>query len=183
MDKIEIKKKQGSIVEALRDAILSGSIPADTEMTQNELAQSLGVSRMPVREALIILEYQGLIRRLPNNHVRVVPQTREYIAELFRMCGNLCVPLLCKMEHSEKLPEHDPDFHRAIYQQCSFAFQRKVLESLTEIYITYAAARLTTKGTENIREVIQAAALRDEQKVQQVLQSYYAVLLDGMMTD
>ena len=75
MDKIEIKKKQGSIVEALRDAILSGSIPADTEMTQNELAQSLGVSRMPVREALIILEYQGLIRRLPNNHVRVVPQT------------------------------------------------------------------------------------------------------------
>ena len=73
MDKIEIKKKQGSIVEALRDAILSGSIPADTEMTQNELAQSLGVSRMPVREALIILEYQGLIRRLPNNHVRVVP--------------------------------------------------------------------------------------------------------------
>ena len=177
MDKIEIKKKQGSIVEALRDAILSGSIPADTEMTQNELAQSLGVSRMPVREALIILEYQGLIRRLPNNHVRVVPQTREYIAELFRMCGDLCVPLLCK------LPEHDPDFHRAIYQQCSFAFQRKVLESLTEIYITYAAARLTTKGTENIREVIQAAALRDEQKVQQVLQSYYAVLLDGMMTD
>lgn len=97
MDKIEIKKKQGSIVEALRDAILSGSIPADTEMTQNELAQSLGVSRMPVREALIILEYQGLIRRLPNNHVRVVPQTREYIAELFRMCGDLCVPLLCKM--------------------------------------------------------------------------------------
>lgn len=124
-----------------------------------------------------------MIRRLPNNHVRVVPQTREYIAELFRMCGDLCVPLLCKMEHSEKLPEHDPDFHRAIYQQCSFAFQRKVLESLTEIYITYAAARLTTKGTENIREVIQAAALRDEQKVQQVLQSYYAVLLDGMMTD
>ena len=53
MDKIEIKKKQGSIVEALRDAILSGSIPADTEMTQNELAQSLGVSRMPVREAFM----------------------------------------------------------------------------------------------------------------------------------
>ena len=183
MDKIEIKKKHGSIVDALRDAILSGSIPADTEMTQNELAQSLGVSRMPVREALIILEYQGLIRRLPNNHVRVVPQTREYIAELFRMCRDLCVPLLCKTEHPEKFPEHDPDFHRAIYQQCHFAFQRKVLESLTEIYITYAAARLTAKGTENIREVRQAAALRDEQKVQQVLQRYYVVLLDEIMTD
>ena len=39
-------------------------------MTQNELAESLGVSRMPVREALMILEYQGLIIRLPNNHVK-----------------------------------------------------------------------------------------------------------------
>ena len=39
MDKIEIKKKQGSIVEALRDAILSGSIPADTEMTHSPIAE------------------------------------------------------------------------------------------------------------------------------------------------
>ena len=71
MEQIGIRKKQGSIVEVLRDAILSGRIPEDMEMTQNELAQDLGVSRMPVREALILLEYQGLVRRLPNNHVRV----------------------------------------------------------------------------------------------------------------
>ena len=49
MEQIGIKKKQGSIVEILRDAILSGRIPEDMEMTQNELAQELGVSRMPVR--------------------------------------------------------------------------------------------------------------------------------------
>ena len=71
MKQIRIQKKQGSIVEVLRDEILSGNIPAGTEMTQTELAESLGVSRMPVREALILLEYQGLVRRLPNNHVRV----------------------------------------------------------------------------------------------------------------
>ena len=186
MEKIEIKKKQGSIVEALRDAILSGSIPAETEMTQNELAQSLGVSRMPVREALIILEYQGLIRRLPNNHVRVVPQTREYIATLFRMCSDLSVPLLCGMEHPEELPERDPEFHRAIYQQCGFAFQKKTLESLTEIYIAYAAASMSARGTdaaEAFQAVKEAAILRDEQKVQQTLEHYYTILLDGMMTE
>ena len=186
MDKIEIKKKQGSIVEALRDAILSGSIPADTEMTQNELAQSLGVSRMPVREALIILEYQGLIRRLPNNHVRVVPQTREYLSALFGMSSYLVVPLLCGLEHPEELPEREPEFHRAIYQQCGFAFQKKTLESLTEIYIAYAAASLSVKGTDAakaLRAVKEAVVLRDEQKVQQALEQYYTILLDGMMTE
>ena len=186
MEKIEIKKKQGSIVEALRDAILSGNIPAETEMTQNELAQSLGVSRMPVREALIILEYQGLIRRLPNNHVRVVPQTRDYISSLFRMCSDLSAPLLGKMEHPEELPERDPEFHRAIYQQCEFAFQRKTLESLTEIYIAYAAARLSVKGTdakEALKVIKEAVLLKDEQSIQQALGQYYAILLDGMMTE
>ena len=59
MEYIGIQKKNGGVVEALQQAILSGKIPAGTEMTKNELAESLGVSRMPVREALMILEYQG----------------------------------------------------------------------------------------------------------------------------
>ena len=48
MEYIGIQKKNGGVVEALQQAILSGQIPAGTEMTQNELAESLGVSRMPV---------------------------------------------------------------------------------------------------------------------------------------
>ena len=55
MEYIGIQKKNGGVVEALQQAILSGQIPAGTEMTQNELAESLGVSRMPVREALMPL--------------------------------------------------------------------------------------------------------------------------------
>lgn len=183
MDKIEIKKKQGSIVEALRDAILSGSIPAETEMTQNELAQSLGVSRMPVREALILLEYQGLIRRLPNNHVRVVPQTKEYYTEIFRMCRYLLVSLLCRVDHPEKLPERDPEFHRSLYQQCEFAFQKKILESLTEIYIAYVSTYLmfdTSDSEAHIRAIKEAAIAGDEQKLWHALEQYDTVLIDRM---
>ena len=184
MNKIEIKKKQGSIVEALRDAILSGSIPADTEMTQNELAQSLGVSRMPVREALIILEYQGLIRRLPNNHVRVVPQTREYYTEIFRTSRYLLVPLLCHAQYPEKMSERDPEFHRELYQQCEFAFQRKILESLTEIYIVYASTYLMSGCIDSaayIRDIKDAAASKDERELWCALERYDTVLIDRMM--
>ena len=41
MEYIGIQKKNGGVVEALQQAILSGQIPAGTEMTQNELAESL----------------------------------------------------------------------------------------------------------------------------------------------
>lgn len=85
MKQIRIQKKQGSIVEVLRDEILSGNIPAGTEMTQTELAESLGVSRMPVREALILLEYQGLVRRLPNNHVRVAELSGDCLDHIFEL--------------------------------------------------------------------------------------------------
>lgn len=89
MIQTEIKKKQDGIVELLKQEILSGNIPDGTEMTQNELAESLGVSRMPVREALILLEYQGLIRRLPNNHVQVTEFSPSYFSDIFDLCASL----------------------------------------------------------------------------------------------
>ena len=39
---------------------------------------------MPVREALILLEYQGLIDRLPNNHVRVASLTEDYFRHILK---------------------------------------------------------------------------------------------------
>ena len=78
MLQLGIEKKQNSVIGILKEEILSGNIPCGTEMTQTELAESLGVSRMPVREALILLEYQGLVERLPNNHVKVTEFGENY---------------------------------------------------------------------------------------------------------
>ena len=44
-----ISNKQNSVVEVLQDAILSGTLTARMELKQNELAESLEVSRMPIR--------------------------------------------------------------------------------------------------------------------------------------
>ena len=55
---LELRKKykSGNAAEILREAILTGDIPEGISITQNEIADSLGTSRMPVREALISLE-------------------------------------------------------------------------------------------------------------------------------
>ena len=144
------KKKQGSIVEILKEEILSGRIPCGREMTQNELAESLGVSRMPVREALILLEYQGLIQRLPNNHVKTADFSEDYFREIFSLCRELEEKALetgISMKETPKVswfadPEPEElEIHRQISRNLSHAFLRKTLDTILEIYVDYAVRR------------------------------------------
>jgi DNA-binding GntR family transcriptional regulator len=53
------------IVNAVRDAIVRGEFKPGQKVPEHELAQQLEVSRTPIREALRILEYQGLVETRP----------------------------------------------------------------------------------------------------------------------
>lgn len=52
-----------STYERLRDMILSGALPAGTSLQEKKLAERLGVSRTPVREATMRLMMEGLVLR------------------------------------------------------------------------------------------------------------------------
>jgi DNA-binding GntR family transcriptional regulator len=56
----------------LRDLILSNALPADTVLSQVEVADCLKVSRTPVREALRMLMEEGLVKAEPNYRCRVL---------------------------------------------------------------------------------------------------------------
>jgi DNA-binding GntR family transcriptional regulator len=51
-----------SVLERVRDRILSGAVPAGGPVRQDTLAAELGVSKIPLREALVRLEQEGLVR-------------------------------------------------------------------------------------------------------------------------
>lgn len=55
----------------LREAILAGDIPPGARLRQQEIAARLGASRLPVREALRILELEGLTENETNRGARV----------------------------------------------------------------------------------------------------------------
>ena len=64
--------------EILREYISNGRIPEGTRLTEREVSQWLGVSRMPAREALMILEAEGLVGMMELGHscpCRVVSET------------------------------------------------------------------------------------------------------------
>lgn len=54
------------IVASLRVAILNGTLAAGERVFETKIAEQMCVSRVPVREALTLLEQEGLIERLPN---------------------------------------------------------------------------------------------------------------------
>ena len=68
---------------ALRGRILSGELSADTMLREQALAEELGVSRTPVREALRRLAEAGLVTFIPNRGATVVGWTIEQVRETY----------------------------------------------------------------------------------------------------
>lgn len=140
---LELRKKykSGSSAEILREAILTGDIPGGISITQNEIAESLGTSRMPVREALISLEYQGFITRSRNQHVHVISLNDEYIHAVFNDMAVLEIESIKQMTHEKIIilseSESQIIFHRMICAYTEAPLRKKVLEVITEVYLAF----------------------------------------------
>lgn len=89
MNSVANVRTRDYIIKNIREQILSGGFPAGMSLAQEELAEGLGVSRIPVREALQILEEQGLVARLPNRHMVVVEITGEQFHQIYQTIGTL----------------------------------------------------------------------------------------------
>lgn len=76
-------------LEALREKILRGEYPEGAPLRQDALAADLGVSRIPVREALRQLEAEGLVAFSPHCGAVVSSLSLDEIEELFDMRGIL----------------------------------------------------------------------------------------------
>ena len=69
--------------DQLRRLIISGALADGTPLRQDALAEELGVSRIPVREALSRLEAEGLAASFPHRGYVVTALSRDEIVELF----------------------------------------------------------------------------------------------------
>lgn len=73
------------VYERVRAAILDGDLAAGAVMSQVALAKELGISRTPLREALRMLQSEGLVEGEPNRRVRVAPMTAQDLEQLYVM--------------------------------------------------------------------------------------------------
>jgi DNA-binding GntR family transcriptional regulator len=74
LQKIRKNSLKEQVIDAIRNAIIEGKFRPGEKIPEQELAEQLGVSRTPIREAIHILEQQGL--------VLIVPMSGTFVAEV-----------------------------------------------------------------------------------------------------
>lgn len=72
-----------AVTELLREAILSNVLPASFWVREDEIAEALGISRTPVREALRRLADEGMVVKTANHGTMIVPMTFEDMLSLY----------------------------------------------------------------------------------------------------
>ncbi|NCB92656.1 MAG: GntR family transcriptional regulator [Clostridia bacterium] len=74
---------RGKVYQSIKENILSGKYGSGVELRENTLAEELGVSRTPVREALRQLGLEGLVEIIPNKGAHVVGITDKDVKDIY----------------------------------------------------------------------------------------------------
>jgi DNA-binding GntR family transcriptional regulator len=139
----------------LRAAILSGEIAEGAVTSQATLAERFGVGRTPLREALRMLQREGLVISQPNHRVRIAELSSEDAEELYIMrialeavAIRVTVPvltgadlaeldgLMAQMDHYMKLRDHvgHRDPHRQFHHRLVYAAGPRVSDEIDELF-------------------------------------------------
>ena len=100
----------GSMVDAayrlMRSKILDNVWPPGHRALEQGLALELGMSRTPVREALIRLQKEGLVEVVPRHGMRVLPVSPDDMREIYELLTAI-EPMAAEMVARKNLPERD----------------------------------------------------------------------------
>ena len=87
--RIEPQSIEDSILRSVRNAIINGRIGLGEHLNETDMARQMGVSRIPIREALKKLEQEGLVLRYANRGCFVVDFAEEDVREVFSLRASL----------------------------------------------------------------------------------------------
>lgn len=107
-ESIERHLLRDTAYEAIRDAIVDGTLSPDERLHDVELCAWLNLSRTPVREALARLEDEGLVETVPQRYTRVRPLLASdahsafpVLAAIHALATELAVPRLTRQDLDE----------------------------------------------------------------------------------
>ncbi|MBD5104678.1 MAG: GntR family transcriptional regulator [Ruminococcaceae bacterium] len=128
------------VFKAIEDAVLNGEYKDGDSLNELKISEELGVSRTPVREALMQLELEGLAKNIPNKGAVVIGITEKDIEDIYAvririegLAARLCAENISEDElkrfqeivdlqefylakhDTEQIWSLDSDFHKIIY--------------------------------------------------------------------
>ncbi len=198
------------VYTSLRDYILMGTLEPGSFLREQELSERLGVSRTPVREALVRLAQEGLVERLPRRGFRMVDESVHellniypIVAALEELAGKDAIPRLEAID-VERLENTNLRLSKAVEKGdargavklnnrfhellCEKSGNERLLEILSDL--RKQATRLEiwfysdkTRGAASVRQhkkLIQALRKREWSKAMEMLANDYKGGLDAV---
>lgn len=186
------------VFNTLRKAILKGELKPGERLMEIALADRLGVSRTPVREAMRKLELEGLVVMIPRRGAQVANITEKDLNDVLEVriaLENLSIENACARMTEEqlaqlldaarafektmaegnlvKLAEADVAFHEVIYQASDNRRLNQVLNNLREQIYRYRVEYLKDEETRNLlvkehEELYEAIRARDAVLAQEI---------------
>lgn len=165
--------------ERFRDRIISGTIPAGSPVSQAALAEELGVSRTPLREATRLLQNEGLLVGERNQRLRVAAVSLPDLDQLYALrigieslAIGLAVPVMDEphrrqigeaigaldeivaAQRPDDFDSHHREFHRLLVAPAGDRFEA-ISATLWDHTIRYRSAYLSAAG--DLRSTVAAA--------------------------
>ncbi|WP_186766575.1 GntR family transcriptional regulator [Puniceibacterium confluentis] len=149
------KLRQRSLVLEVRDAlegmILRGEVPAGERLNEINLAEQLGVSRGPVREAARSLEREGLVKTVTNQGVYVRKLSLEDALELYDLRAGIA-GYLCTRAAESATPEDKSDL-RAFVDRMDAAVRDGDEERYFELNLAFHDRVATASGATRAKDL------------------------------
>ncbi|MCL6588752.1 MAG: GntR family transcriptional regulator [Firmicutes bacterium] len=149
------------VFESLRESIISGVLNPGERLMEIQLAEEMGVSRTPVREAIRKLELEGLVVMLPRKGAYVAGLSLKDIADVFEIRGaleGLAAELAAERITDDELEELERYLVRITEEIETGGDLAKVVEIDTDFHtLLYKASRnhRLSQIINNLREQIQ----------------------------
>lgn len=126
---------------ALHDAIVSGALAPGQRLRIEELAGQLGMSHLPIREAIRQLESRGLVEHIPHRGGRVTEISLEDLRELYE--ARLLIEPEIIARSAETFTDADADAARAALDRYARALEQG---QMTEIWAAHTAFHFALYG-------------------------------------
>jgi DNA-binding GntR family transcriptional regulator len=163
------------VFNTLRQAILRGELEPGERLMEIQLAEKLGVSRTPIREAIRKLELEGLVVMIPRKGAEVAHITEKDMRDVLEVRSTLeelAIALACKNKTKEaldelklanklfeaavvsrdvvKIVEADVKFHDAIYNMTDNQKLNQIINNLREQMYRYRLEYIKDARTHSI---------------------------------
>jgi DNA-binding GntR family transcriptional regulator len=150
---LNIKSLKEQVYDYLREQMRAGEILPGSEINLDETSRKLGVSRTPLRDALLQLEMEGFVTIFPRRGIVVNPLTLEDIRKYYEIIGALeSTALLLAFE---KIGTNEINFMEALVEEMDTALTAGDFDSYYAHNLKFHDVYLSRCGNENLVRIVQ----------------------------